>query len=107
MKKLASSSERITIEERGKTFEDRPLILLTITSEKNHKNIKEIQKNHIDLTNASEKPNLEKTPIVVYQGFSIHGNEPSGSNSALLLAYYLAASNSEFTNELLDSTLYY
>ena len=105
MKKLASSSERITIEERGKTFEDRPLILLTITSEKNHKNIKEIQKNHIDLTNASEKPNLEKTPIVVYQGFSIHGNEPSGSNSALLLAYYLAASNSEFTNELLDSTI--
>ena len=105
MKKLASSSERITIEERGKTFEDRPLILLTITSEKNHKNTKEIQKNHIDLTNASEKPNLEKTPIVVYQGFSIHGNEPSGSNSALLLAYYLAASNSEFTNELLDSTI--
>ena len=44
-------------------------------------------------------------PIVVYQGFSIHGNEPSGSNSALLLAYYLAASNGEFVNELLDSTI--
>ena len=27
---------------------------------------------------------LENMPIVVYQGFSIHGNEPSGSNAALL-----------------------
>ena len=86
MKKLASSSNRITIDKRGKTFEDRPLVLLTITSEKNQKNIKEIQKNHISLTNSSQEPNLEKTPLVVYQGFSIHGNEPSGSNSALLVS---------------------
>ena len=105
MKKLASSSNRITIDKRGKTFEDRPLVLLTITSEKNQKNIKEIQKNHISLTNSSQEPNLEKTPLVVYQGFSIHGNEPSGSNSALLLAYYLAASNSDFVNQLLENTV--
>ena len=48
MRKLAFSSERVTIEERGKTFEDRPLILLTITSEKNHKNINLIQKNQCE-----------------------------------------------------------
>ena len=29
-------------------------------------------------------------PAVVYQGFSVHGNEASGSNAAVLLAYYLA-----------------
>jgi hypothetical protein len=104
MRKLAFSSERITIEERGKTFEDRPLILLTITSEKNQKNINQIQKNHIDQTNGLLTPKTD-TPLVVYQGFSIHGNEPSGSNSALLLAYYLAASNDKFVNELLSNTV--
>jgi len=26
-----------------------------------------------------------------YQGFSIHGNEPSGANAGLAYAYYLAA----------------
>ena len=104
MRKLASISERITIEERGKTFEDRPLILLTITSKKNHKNINQIQKNHIDQTNGLITPKID-TPLVVYQGFSIHGNEPSGSNSALLLAYYLAASNDEFVNKLLNNTV--
>ena len=104
MRKLAFSSERITIEERGKTFEDRPLVLLTITSEKNQKNINQIQKNHIDQTNGLLTPKTD-TPLVVYQGFSIHGNEPSGSNSALLLAYYLAASNDKFVNELLSNTV--
>lgn len=32
---LASSSDRITIEDRGTTFEGRPLLLLTITSANN------------------------------------------------------------------------
>ena len=104
MRKLASTSERITIEERGKTFEDRPLILLTITSKKNQQNINQIQKNHIDQTNGILTPKID-TPLVVYQGFSIHGNEPSGSNSALLLAYYLAASNDDFVNKLLSNTI--
>ena len=36
MQKLAEVSERITIENRGKTFEGRPILLLTITSPKNH-----------------------------------------------------------------------
>ena len=39
MRVLAESSERITIENRGFTYEDRPLILLTITSPENHQKI--------------------------------------------------------------------
>jgi predicted deacylase len=30
-------------------------------------------------------------PIVVYLGYSIHGNESSGTGAAIALAYYLAA----------------
>src|SRR5690554_5648955 len=39
MKALAASSDRITLENRGTTYEGRPLVLLTITSAKNHQNI--------------------------------------------------------------------
>src|SRR5690606_6372561 len=35
MRTLANESPRITIETRGNTYEGRPLILLTITSEEN------------------------------------------------------------------------
>ncbi len=92
MKALAKASDRISIENRGTTFEGRPLLLLTITSPENHQNLENIRKKHIEATDNSSI-DVSNHPIVVYQGFSIHGNEPSGSNAALAVAYYLAASN--------------
>ncbi|WP_438973587.1 M14 family zinc carboxypeptidase [Polaribacter sp.] len=103
MKALAASSNRISLENRGKTYEGRPLLLLTITSPENHTNIEEIRKNHIAATNDASL-SIDH-PIVVYQGFSIHGNEPSGSNAALAVAYYLAASKSQATEDLLKNTV--
>ncbi|WP_299123789.1 M14 family metallopeptidase [uncultured Tenacibaculum sp.] len=104
MKALAKASNRVTIENRGETYEGRPLLLLTITAPKNHQNLEEIRKKHIEITdNASI--NLSNQPIIVYQGFSIHGNEPSGSNAALAAAYYLAAAQGPKINELLNNTV--
>ena len=104
MKILAKSSDRITLEDRGKTFEGRPLLLLTITSPNNHSRIDDIRQRHIEGTNDSSL-DVTNDPIVVYQGFSIHGNEPSGSNAALAVAYYLAASTSLATEDLLNNTV--
>ncbi|MBT8318730.1 MAG: zinc carboxypeptidase, partial [Gramella sp.] len=90
MHKLADASPRINIENRGFTYEGRPLVLLTVSSEENLANIEEIRKQHISLVEKnSENLNVEEMPVVINQGFSIHGNEPSGSNAALLYAYYL------------------
>ena len=102
---LADASNRITIEDRGKTFEGRPILLLTITSEDNHNNINQIIANHKKITEYNENISTEDQPIVVYQGFSIHGNEASASNASLLLAYYLAASDSDFVQELLKNSV--
>lgn len=104
MRVLAQQSDRITIENRGYTFEDRPLLLLTITSPENHANLDTIQKEHLALSN-SDGADVSNMPIVVYQGFSIHGNEASGSNAALLLAYYLAAAQGDEINNLLKNTV--
>ncbi|NDG46255.1 MAG: zinc carboxypeptidase, partial [Flavobacteriia bacterium] len=103
MYSLAAQSDRIHIENRGTTYENRPLLLLTITSPENLKKIEEIKSNHRALT----EPNadaiaIEDQPLVVYQGFSIHGNEPSGANAGLLLAYHLAASQAPETLKMLD-----
>ena len=104
--KLSESSKRIKIENRGYTYENRPLVLLTITSEKNHSRLEELRKNHINILNKSlSQNNLKKMPAVVYQGFSVHGNEASGSNAAVLLAYYLASSEDEKVLELLDNLI--
>ena len=63
---LAEASDRITIENRGVTYEDRPLILLTITSPKNHQNIKTIQQQHIAATDTDATITTSTMPIVVY-----------------------------------------
>ena len=103
---LASSSDRITIEDRGATFEGRPLLLLTITSANNHLNIETIRQQHLELTQKEPNTtNINEMPIVVQQGFSIHGNEPSGSNAALAVAYYLAAAQGPAIDTLLNNTV--
>jgi hypothetical protein len=104
---LAKSSDRISLEDRGKTFEGRPLLLLTITSPSNHANLQTIKQEHLKLTLAEESTslNVQEMPIVVYQGFSIHGNEPSGANSAMVLAYYLAAAEGKEIEDLLNNTV--
>ena len=104
MQALAKASDRISIEDRGITYEGRPILLLTITSQKNHTSLEIIQKEHMDVTNGKAK-NLTKLPIVVYQGFSIHGNEPSGANAGLIYAYYLAAAQGPEIEKLLENLI--
>ena len=106
MHKLADASPRVKIENRGVTYEGRPLVLLTISSEENLANIEQIRKEHVALVEKNaEKLNIDDMPIVINQGFSIHGNEPSGSNAALLYAYYLAAGEGPEIEKILDNTV--
>lgn len=106
MQKLAKVSPRIKIETRGNTYEGRPLVLLYISSEENIKNLEKIRKTHLSLVGEnSASLNLKNLPVVVNQGFSIHGNEPSGSNSAMILAYYLAAAQGAEIEEMLTNTV--
>jgi hypothetical protein len=103
---VANASERISIETTGYTYENRPLQLLTISSPKNLANIDEILKRHQDVADAGANNNdLSDLPIVVYLGYSIHGNESSGTGAAIALAYYLAAAESPELEKTLDNTI--
>ena len=107
LKALGQSSEQAQFVEFGKTYENRPLVYLVVSSKENLKNIEQIKKDHKKLTNpnTSEGLNTSKMPVVVYQGFSIHGNEPSGANAVPLLAYHLLASKSKDTEQLLKNAV--
>ena len=102
---IANSSDRVTIEETGRTYENRPLLILKVSSPDNLKNLEKIKENHISLTNGKKISDFTNMPTVVYQGFSVHGNEASGSNASLLGLYYLAASNEAETLEILNNTV--
>lgn len=108
VRKLAEASDRISVQQYGTTHGGRPLLLLTITSNKNRERLDEIRDSHYDLT----KPNpdtpeaspesLESLPAVINMGYGVHGDEPSATNCAPLVAYYLAAAKGEEVQQWLD-----
>lgn len=106
MKALAAAApDRIRLETMGFTYEGRPQVLLIITSKKNLDNLEQIRKQHVQLTDPASSGglNTEQMPIVLWIGHSIHGNEPSGANAALLTAYHLAAAQGPEMEDLLNN----
>lgn len=95
MEAIAKASDRVQIATTGHTYENRPLQLLTISSPENLAKIDEIHKKHLAFTDSNiNTQDVSDLPIVIYLGYSIHGNEFSGTGAAIALAYYLAASES-------------
>jgi len=108
MKALAAANPgRILIEETGFTYENRPQLLLTISSPANIKRIESIRQQHALLVDPQRSAalNIADMPAVVWMGYSIHGNESSGVNASLLAAYYLAAAQGAAMDDLLEHTV--
>jgi hypothetical protein len=107
MMALDKASDRVSFEITGYTHEARPLLLLTITSPANHQNLEKIKAQHVQLTDPASSSSLDtrNMPAVFYLGCSIHGNEPSGSNAALLAAYYFAAAQGPEIENYLQNTV--
>lgn len=93
MRAVAAASDRVTLEEIGKTYEKRQQVLLTITSPSNLGKIESIKSERKKLRNPAANSSLDKMPVVIYAGYSVHGNEPSAVNAALLSVYHFAAAN--------------
>lgn len=104
LKLLASESDRVEYSEYGKTHENRALITLHISSPSNLANKDKIRQLSLDQTEAGKtQADHSQLPLILYQGYSIHGNEASGVNAAMLVAYYLAAGESAMVNTTLEN----
>lgn len=103
LKTIAAQSDRVYVEEYARSHEGRPLMGLVFTSPENQRNIDQIKEDRNKILEGKADKNR---PVVIYQGYSIHGNESSGANAAVLMAYYLAAGQStEIKNMLKESVI--
>jgi hypothetical protein len=107
MRALDAASDRITLQEYGRSHENRPLICLTISDPSNLAHLDEIKSLRQKWADPYNSDNIDpkKLPAVQYMGYSIHGNEASGCNAALLVAYYLAAGEGPEVTNLLKNTV--
>lgn len=88
----------------GRTHEQRPLVQLTISSAANMAKLEHIRQQHLA---GIADPSQAGTdlPLVIWLGYSIHGNEPSGANAAIKLAHYLLSSEDAEVKNWLDQAI--
>jgi len=98
---LAEKSDRVSIKVTGYSYERKPLLQLIITSPDNQANIENLREAHLKAAETGDTG----APLVVWLGYSVHGDEASGSNAVPIVAWYLAASRSEYVKNLLANTI--
>lgn len=110
MQELARLSDRATYQEIGMTYEHRVMPVLTVTSPENHANLEAIRERHIaasDPLSGAADPAADDLPVVVHLGYGVHGNETSGSEAALLTAYWLVAGTDPEVAQFLDEGVFH
>ncbi|MCP4664345.1 MAG: zinc carboxypeptidase [bacterium] len=106
LRTLAAHSDRVTIDVTGSSHEQRNLVLLTISAPENLARSEAIREQHLRLSDpAAEPPDTAEMPVVVNLGYGVHGNEASGPNAALLVAYHLAAAQGPDIDRLLANAV--
>jgi hypothetical protein len=101
MQLLSEQSKRISIKTYGHTYEHRPLICLQITSPQNQDNLEYLRKEHLKVIKGEDCSG----PVVTCVGNSIHGNEPSGVQGAIVVAYFLAAAQGADIDKMLNESI--
>ncbi len=105
---VAAASGRVVIREHARSYEHRALIHAVVTSPGNHARLDEIQAQHqrlADEPSSVSQQDMASMPAVIYQGYSVHGNEASGADAALVYLYHLAAGQGPELEEALESTV--
>ena len=104
---LAEASPYVTMSPYAKTHEGRALYFLTITSKANHARLDQIKADNAKLADprkmrdGAEAEHIKSTlPGIAWLAYSIHGDELSGTDAAVQLAYQLAAGTDPATLRL-------
>lgn len=101
------SPKRTRLIQAGQTHEKRNLFYLIVSAEKNIEQLEQIRHNislladpRLLKTEAEAEKIIEENPSVVWLMYSIHGDELSGTDSSLQIAYQLVAGTDSVTEAL-------
>ncbi len=107
MRAIAAKSDRVRIAPFGNTHEGRELVQVVIASPENLARIDDIRARIAKLADprgvdAGELDQIVKdTPAIAWLAYSIHGDETSGTDASMAVAYHLAAGTSANVTDIL------
>lgn len=90
---LASvATDRMQLQEYGKTNERRPLVLATISAPTNMRNLENLRLEHLKNTKGQGNP----TKAIVWLSYNVHGNESVSTEASMQTIYELLTNKSEY-----------
>ncbi|MBB6612204.1 zinc carboxypeptidase [Pontibacter sp. Tf4] len=95
----------IKIQEYGKTYEGRPLVLAYVASEDNLARLDEIRENNLKLAGIKQGQVQGNQPAIVWMSYNVHGNEAVSSEAVLQVLYELADPANTQTRNWLKNTV--
>lgn len=101
---LAGSSDKALLEVIGNTHEQKPLLQLIVSSPANLAKLEQIRTNHLANLQQPSRSTSE-TPLVIWLGYGVHGNESSAPNAAVQVAHHLLTSQDEEVKNWLENTV--
>jgi hypothetical protein len=102
------ASERVVVREHARSYENRPLVHAVVATPENHARMEEIRRANRRLSDAPGEVSdgeIADMPVIVYMGYSVHGDEASGSEAAMLLLYHLAAGSGPAVDAVLENAV--
>ncbi len=111
IERVALASKRLRVDTLARTFEGREVVVVIAASEANILRLPEIKAAAARLADprGATGPEIDalvaRTPAIVWLGYTVHGNEASGTEAAIAGIYQLAAGTDAETRLLLDSTV--
>ncbi len=105
----ANAPNTMRLERYGTTYEGRPLQVAYFSSPENMARLEQIRQRHLSAvepqTKAAALPNDQPPIAIVWLSMSVHGNEPSGSECSMLLAWQLATQQEPEVQQWLKNTV--
>jgi hypothetical protein len=102
MASIAKESPRVKMWNYGRSVQGRTLRLMAISSPENIARLEQIRQANFAVAENGAAPT---GPVIVWINQTIHGNEPASFESAMMLAYTLAAGNSAEVRDILKNAV--
>lgn len=101
-----ASTPTMRLEKYGKTNEGRPLQLAIFSSRENMARLEQIRLNNLRMAGMADgAPDMSNPVAIVWLSMSVHGNEPSGAECSMELAFRLATQQDPKIQEWLKNTV--
>ncbi|MCC9138307.1 M14 family metallopeptidase [Pontibacter silvestris] len=96
---------RMKVQEYGRTYENRPLMLAYVASDENLPRMEQIRENNLRQAGVLNGQVQGNQPTIVWLSYNVHGNESVSSEAVMQVMYDLVNPNNAQSQQWLQNTV--